>query len=163
MNSVNDLKNLNKTSNPVSNNDTKLMEPEFVKEGTLHFFSASGNDTLGVIDIEIADDDAQRQQGLMYRTKMKDNQGMLFVFDKSELQNFWMKNTIISLDIIYVDEDFNIVTIHRNTEPYSESQIPSFKKAKYVVEVNAGYCSRHQINEGDRIHSTTFDIVKVAA
>ena len=138
MNSINDLKNLNKTNVPPPATQVKS-EPQFVKEGELSFVAASNYDTMGLINIEIADDDAQRGQGLMFRSSMKENEGMLFIFEYSALQSFWMKNTIISLDIIFVDENGRIVTIHSNTQPYSESPIPSFKNAKYVVEVNAGY------------------------
>ncbi|MEO8149714.1 MAG: DUF192 domain-containing protein [Bacteroidia bacterium] len=162
MNSINDLKNLSKTNTQSTAIKDGATEPQFVKEGTLSFI-ASNDDTLGTIDIEIADNDAQREQGLMYRSSMKQNQGMLFVFDKSGQQNFWMKNTIISLDIIYVDENFNIVTIHKNTQPYSEAQIPSYKNAQYVIEVNAEFCNRNNIKEGDRIYSKVLQPHKVQA
>ena len=159
MNSINDLKNLNKTIEPIAIEPTSS-EPQFVKEGTLSFVS-SNDDTLATLNIEVADDDATRGQGLMYRSKMKESEGMLFIFDKSEPQSFWMKNTIMSLDIIYVDENNTIVTIHKNTQPYSEAQIPSYKNSKFVVEVNAGYCERHNIREGDRIYSSVLLPTKV--
>ncbi len=162
MNSVNDLKNLNSNTRNLQQSSQKANEPQFTKEGTLAFISSSNEDTLGVLDIEIADDEAQILQGLMYRSSMKENQGMLFIFNYSSPQSFWMKNTIISLDIIFVDDNFNIVTIHTNTRPYSEAPIPSFKDARYVVEVNAGYCSRHNIKEGDRIYSSAFETVKIS-
>ncbi len=122
----------------------------FVKEGELLFTNSKG-DTITKIDIEIADDDEQRTMGLMYRDKMDENQGMLFIFDTEELQAFWMKNTILPLDIIFVNAKMEIIKIQRNAEPFSEKSLPSIKPAQYVVEVNAGYCERHGIKEGDKI------------
>ena len=122
----------------------------FVKEGELLFTDSKGN-TITKIDIEIADDDEQRTTGLMYRDKMDESQGMLFIFDTEELQAFWMKNTILPLDIIYVNAKMEIVSIQKNAEPFSEKSLPSIKPAQYVVEVNAGYCERHGVKEGDKI------------
>ena len=87
----------------------------------------------------------------MYRSKMDEDNGMLFIFEKDEMQSFWMKNTIIPLDILFIDSKGVIYTIHSNTVPYSEKPIPSKGKSQFVVEVNGGYCSRHGIKEGDLI------------
>jgi len=125
-------------------------EPKFVKEGTLAFMSSQG-DTLRVIDLEIADDPPSRQQGLMYRSSMSDKRGMLFVFENEAKQAFWMKDTKISLDILYISGDKEIVTIYKHTQPYSTTSIPSFKPALYVVELTAGFCDRYNIKEGDHI------------
>ena len=122
----------------------------FVKEGELRFLD--GRDNLrSAIDIEIADDEASRMQGLMYRDSMAENQGMLFVFPDEAERSFWMENTILPLDIIYIDARNRIVTIQKNTVPYSRDSIPSNGPAKYVVEVNAGYCDRHSVKVGDHI------------
>jgi uncharacterized protein len=126
-------------------------EPEFKKEGELAFIDQQTGDTLQHIDIEIADTPRDRAQGLMYRTQMGENQGMLFVFEEEEPQSFWMKNTKISLDIIFADANKKIVTIQKHTIPYSEAPVPSFEDAKYVVEVNAGFTDRYSIKEGDKI------------
>lgn len=123
--------------------------PIFKKEGELSFISKANQQEIRKIQIEIADNEGERQQGLMYRTAMEDGQGMLFVFPNSEPQSFWMKNTLISLDLLFVDENKEIVTIQKYAQPKSESAIPSSKPAKYVVEVNAGFCDRYQIKEGD--------------
>jgi len=125
-------------------------EPQFKNQGELTFLSAKGKE-ISKINIEIADTDRKRMQGLMYRKTMDENNGMLFVFPVSELQSFWMKNTVLSLDIMYVNENKEIVKIHKNTKPYSEESLPSLKKAMYVVEVNAGYSEKHKIAEGDKI------------
>ncbi len=129
---------------------SSITEPQFKKEGELSFLNQQG-DTITNIDIEIADQLERRMQGLMYRSKMAMNRGMLFIFDEQEEQDFWMKNTKISLDIIYINSDKHIVTIYKHTEPYSETPIPSFKPAMYVVEVNGGFCDKYGIKEGDEI------------
>lgn len=122
----------------------------FQKEGELVFTSHNG-DTISKIDIEIADDDQQRELGLMMRRSMNEDNGMLFIFPFETLQAFWMKNTILPLDIMYVNAQNEIVKIYKNTVPYSETSLPSGKPSLYVVEVNGGYTEKYGINEGDKI------------
>ncbi len=122
-------------------------EPDFKYQGDLWFVNEV-TDTIIGIEIEIADTDAKREKGLMYRKKMAQNRGMLFVFPEERRQNFWMKNTEIPLDIIFVNADSMIVHIAENARPYSLKSIPSFEYTKYVVEVNAGFCKKHLIKTG---------------
>jgi uncharacterized membrane protein (UPF0127 family) len=82
---------------------------------------------------------------------MNEDEGMLFIFDAEERQSFWMKNTHIPLDIIFVNNEKTIVHIAENCEPYSLKPIPSFEYAKYVVEVNGGYARKHGIKVGSEI------------
>ena len=126
-------------------------EPQFVKEGVLAFLDAETQDTLQQIDIEIAIDQEEQQQGLMHRSAMDENRGMLFPYPNAQPRSFFMKNTKISLDILYADADRRIVTIHQGVMPYSEKSLPSGEPAQYVVEVNAGFAARHGIEEGDFI------------
>lgn len=128
-----------------------IKEPVFKKEGELKFMKSDGKAEIRKIDVEIADNDDERTQGLMYRKSMDDNKGMLFIFGNEEPQSFWMKNTVMSLDIMYVNSEKKIVKIYRNTIPFSESSLPSGKPALYVVEVAAGYSDRYGIKEGDMI------------
>jgi len=123
--------------------------PAFVKEGEVRFVQKGA--TRKKIDVEIADNDAERQKGLMFRPAMPDSVGMLFIFERSEPQGFWMKNTMISLDIIYVNEQKQIVSIQKNAKPFLETTLPSFGDAIYVVEVNGGYCDKYGIKVGDTI------------
>ncbi|MBR8537242.1 DUF192 domain-containing protein [Carboxylicivirga sediminis] len=123
----------------------------FKKEGTLSFFREGLDKPLVTIDIELAKDDNERAMGLMHRYTMDEEQGMLFIMERQEPQSFWMKNTHISLDILYVNTQYEIVKIHQRTKRFSEEGIPSVKPAKYVVEVVAGFCAKHQIKEGDLI------------
>ena len=138
--------------NPVAFTDTvPAEEPTFIQEGELVFLDENSEDTLAQIAIEVADDDAQRTQGLMYRSSLPDSGGMLFIFDQASPRSFWMKNTKIPLDILYVDETKRIFMIYKSVMPYSERSIPSQEAALYVVEVNSGFTTRNQIEEGDQI------------
>lgn len=129
---------------------TKPAEPPFVDEGDLKFIDKNGKE-IAKIDIEIVDKEAERNQGLMYRTHMGEFQGMLFLFEKSAPQAFWMHNTYISLDIIYVNEKKEVVSIQKNAAVQSDQSLPSLKPAQYVVEVNAGFSDRYGIVEGTKI------------
>lgn len=75
-----------------------------------------------MIEVEVAENDAERQQGLMNRPWMEETQGMIFIFDENKPLSFWMRNTIIPLDIMFVDADFRIVNIAENTQPFSEKE-----------------------------------------
>ena len=125
--------------------------PQFIKEGELQFLAAEKDSVIQAIDIEIADTPDTRTQGLMWRRTMEEKQGMLFIMEENEPQSFWMLNTYLSLDIIYVNEDQEIVSIQANTTPQSTQSVPSGAPAKYVVEVNAGFCERFGLQVGDRI------------
>lgn len=137
------------TSNLPTNPTSPPPEPVFTKENELSIISGENGQSIKSIDVEVADDEAQRAQGLMYRRSMKDEQGMLFLFDRPAPQSFWMRNTYIPLDIIYVDENKKIITIHENTTPLSEISLPSNGDAQYVLEVNGGWCRRYGVKIGD--------------
>lgn len=124
---------------------------DFKKEGELTFQTSDGK-FISKIDIEIADDMVERAVGLMYRESLEFNQGMLFIFPTEEYQSFWMRNTMIPLDIIFVNKKMEIVTIHKNTTPFSEKSYPSTEPSIYVVEVNAGYTDKFDIKEEDKIN-----------
>ncbi len=127
----------------------------FNRQGELRFLDKN-DDLLSIVQIEIADDDAKRTQGLMYRDSMAENEAMLFILPSETEQSFWMKNCIIPLDIIYANSKNQIITIQKNTVPYSEDSIPSNGPAKYVVEVNAGFCDRHSVKPGDHFEWRRF-------
>ncbi|MFT5618288.1 MAG: uncharacterized membrane protein (UPF0127 family) [Arenicella sp.] len=136
-----------------SNNGNSKMktEPKFRKDGELKFIKPSDSSFQQKIEIEIADEDWERAQGLMYRTKMGENQGMLFIFEEEEIQSFWMRNTNISLDIMYVNSNKEIVSIQKYATPFSDESLPSEGDAQYVVEVNAGFSDRYELKAGDKI------------
>lgn len=130
---------------------TYTEEPLFKTEGELYFLNQDSEDTLSKIAIEVADNEEERAQGLMHRSQMADTAGMLFIYNKAEPLSFWMKNTKIPLDIIYVDDNKEIVMIYKGMAPYSTEPVPSYKDAQYVIEVNGGYTTEHNIKEGDHI------------
>ncbi len=129
---------------------TAQEERELDFETTVTFLDARGNQ-ITEIEAAVADDNASRSEGLMDVHSLPEHAGMLFIFEENEQRSFWMAGTPLSLDIIFINEDYEIVRIHRNTSPYSQESIPSDLPAKYVVEVNAGYTMRYDINEGGRI------------
>jgi uncharacterized membrane protein (UPF0127 family) len=122
----------------------------FKKQGEVYFQDKNKN-LIQKIDAEIAETDDKRHLGLMFRDKLEENQGMFFIFQEEEPQGFYMRNTIIPLDIIFVNSKKQIVKIHKNTTPYSEKTLPSGKPAIYVVEVNGGFTDKYKIKEGDYI------------
>lgn len=103
--------------------------------------------------VEVAANDIERGRGLMYRTEMAEDAGMLFVFDGEGDRYFWMKDTPLSLDIIFISASGDIVRIADNTTPFSEKIIPSRAPAKYVLEVLAGTSKRLGFAEGDKVVS----------
>ncbi|MGO9612157.1 MAG: DUF192 domain-containing protein [Dissulfurispiraceae bacterium] len=131
--------------------DVLAEEEQFKKNGEMIFFRQTDSKKIAQIDIEISDTPLKMVQGLMRRSFLPQNAGMLFIFHTSKLRTFWMKNTLIPLDIIFVSEHWQIVTIQKKTIPLSEEPIPSLKEAMYVVEVNSGFCGAHHIKEGDFI------------
>ena len=125
--------------------------PKFRKDGELNFVNKNTGEVLLKIDVEIASTDVDKARGLMYRSSMEENQGMLFLMDREEIQSFYMRNTIIPLDIIYVNSKFEIVDIYKNTKILDETSLPSKAPARYVVEINGGLCDKFNIKEGDKI------------
>lgn len=130
----------------------QMQEPQFVKQGELEFLKKGTKEVISKIEIEIAETEQKTQQGLMYRKSMDENKGMLFIFPIAANHAFWMKNTYISLDILFVDKDRNIIKIHKNTIPLSTKDLPSEGPTMFVVEVVAGYTDKFGIKEGDMIN-----------
>jgi uncharacterized protein len=143
---LNFSKNSSESVTENSTENSTVAEPPFKKEGELTFLKNQEK-----LTIEIADNEAETTQGLMYRRSMPDSCGMVFVMPEYEPQKFWMKNTYIPLDIIFLDESKKIVTIQPNTIPFSEAGVESYEKAKFVLEVNAGYCKRKGVVKGDEV------------
>ena len=101
--------------------------------------------------VDVATTVAQRQLGLMYRKKMALNGGMMFDFGKEKLISMWMKNTLIPLDMLFVDKTGNILQIERATTPFSLDTISSRRPALSVIELNAGVTEELRITEGDQV------------
>ena len=118
----------------------------FAVDGTLSFVRADGS-VIRTIEIEIAEDEASRQRGLMHRRQMTLNQGMLFLFPAPDNLKFWMANTPMPLDIMFVGADSQIVNIAKRTKPLSRENVTSTGLAQYVVEVRGGFSDRFGIDE----------------
>jgi hypothetical protein len=120
-------------------------EPEsvnipFDKEGTLSVLQSG--DTLVTVDIEIAETDSARTRGLMQRTSLPDQSGMLFLFPNEQPRSFWMANTPLALDILFANAD---------TTPFSQDNVRSGDPAQYVLEMPAGFADSYGVLEGDRL------------
>ncbi len=107
-------------------------------------------------EVEVADDPAERAEGLMYREAMADNAGMLFLYPAPQPVQFWMKNTPMSLDLVFVRADGTIARIAANTTPFSEDMIPSGEKVSAVLEVKAGMMHQLGVRVGDRLKHPTY-------
>jgi len=103
------------------------------------------------LQVQVADTDARRQTGLMYRTSMPEKEGMLFLFQEVRPVAFWMKNTVLSLDIIFIDDAGRVMNIARGTTPHSLQPIPADGPTRAVLELNAGASARLGIDVGDRV------------
>ena len=101
------------------------------------------------IDVEVAQTDPQRMRGLMYRTELSDDEGMVFVFERPKRHRFWMKNTCLPLDMLFVDAEGVIVGIEENVPTLNENTYFVRCASKYVIEVNAGWSRRYGVKPGD--------------
>ncbi len=104
--------------------------------------------------VEVASTPEERRIGLMNRTFLAESDGMLFVFERPTVQNFWMKNTLIPLDMLYLDENRKIVRITHNAQPCKVENCPlysSFEPAQYVLEINGGQANMLGISVGDEV------------
>lgn len=126
-------------------------EARFERDGRLSFLTPEG-DTLRTIDIEIAESEQDRATGLMGRRELPPNSGMFFIMDDADTTGFWMKNTPLPLDIMFVGADSQIINIVKRTTPFSEEVIRPTAPKKYVVEVRGGYTDRAGIT--DSMHIT---------
>jgi uncharacterized membrane protein (UPF0127 family) len=103
------------------------------------------------VRVEVADDDDERARGLMFRRHLAPDAGMLFVFEEPKTASFWMKNTFIPLDVLFIGEDLTILGIVTDTVPLSEDSIEIDQPSRYVLEVNAGFVRTHGIVAGSEI------------
>jgi hypothetical protein len=97
----------------------------------------------------------------MYRKELPEFHGMLFLFPREEMLSFWMKNTLIPLDIIFINAAYEIVHIAQNTTPFSEQLLTSGHPARFVLEVNGGFCQRHGVQVGDTVELPTVPFPRV--
>ncbi|WP_416440295.1 DUF192 domain-containing protein [Leeuwenhoekiella sp. A16] len=122
----------------------------FTKEGTLKIIKPDST-VAASLKIEIAETDYETETGLMYRKSMAENEGMLFIFDEIQERYFYMKNTNIPLDIIYIKADKTIGSIAKNAKPLNEESLPSGLPIQFVLEVNAGLSDKWNLQPGDSV------------
>jgi uncharacterized protein len=114
------------------------------------------NNGVHAFDVELATNDAERERGLMFRKSLPEGQGMLFDFKREQPVSFWMHNTYISLDMIFIGGDGRIVHIVQNAKPLSDDFIPSTASVRAVLEVIAGTVQKLGIADGDRVTGSIF-------
>lgn len=103
------------------------------------------------VTVELAVSAEARMRGLMYRTHLASDAGMLFVFPESGEHGFWMKNTPLSLDMIFISSDLEIVGLVEKTTPFSPTVLNIGRPSRYVLEVNAGFSKQHHVSQGNRV------------
>lgn len=133
---------------PVTSN---TIEPKFTKEGELYLLHAHRPDTLVALDIELAERPDEIQYGMMYRRSIPPKSGMLFLMPTEAQQSFYMKNTYVPLDIIYINDSLKVVSIQKNAEPLQEKSLPSKGPASKVLEVKGGFSDQYGIKPGTRV------------
>lgn len=102
------------------------------------------------VEVEVAHENWSRERGLMFRRSMPRDHGMLFVFEEMELQSFWMRNTFLRLDILFIDEQYRVVGIVEDATPLTRDSQAVDAESRYVLEVHAGFARRHGIGPGTR-------------
>ena len=102
-------------------------------------------------NVEVAKTIEERRTGLMYRKKLLNNEGMLFIFPREKIIQLWMKNTYIPLDVIFISKNKVIVDIKKNMEKLSETLVKSKVKSRYALEFNAGLINKLDIKIGDKV------------
>jgi hypothetical protein len=118
-------------------------------DGTLDFLRQ--DERLTSIDIEIAEGDSATSRGMMQRTAFPDDTGMLFLFDNVQIRTFWMGNTPLSLDLLFIDPDSQIVDFAKYATPFSDEPITSSVPSRFVLEMPAGFVDSQGLVEGDRV------------
>ena len=103
------------------------------------------------VTVEVADTPDRRSLGLMYRKELAAEAGMLFVFDAPEHLTFWMKNTVLPLDMIFIGENRHVLGIVKNAVPFTTTARGVDGESRYVLEVNAGFSDRHGVTGGDSV------------
>jgi uncharacterized protein len=106
--------------------------------------------------VEMALTNAQQERGLMFRKALEPNAGMLFDFVREGEHAFWMKNTLISLDMLFIKADGTIARIAANAKPLSEDSIPSYQPVRAVLEIAAGRAAQLGLKPGDKVRQTIF-------
>ena len=125
-------------------------EAQFLKKEKIVLENKLSKDKA-IFLVELAKNEYEREKGLQCKKYLKKNEGMLFIWSEEDYRNFWMKNTAISLDLIFINSKFEIVDIYFDAIPFDKKLIRSQKRAKFVLELNAGILKKLGFNIGDSI------------
>jgi uncharacterized membrane protein (UPF0127 family) len=137
------------SAHPAESSEQAAKVTPLSQRGIAHIQTADGR--MLRVEAEIASNDHDRMRGLMYRTSMPDNAGMYFVFADEGFKSFWMKNTLIPLDMLFIDSKGVVVGIVENAEPRTLTSRHVDGSSKDVLEVNGGWCARNGVRAGDRV------------
>jgi uncharacterized membrane protein (UPF0127 family) len=130
-----------------------LLPAQAAEQATIEIVSSSG---VHAFNVELATNAAERERGLMFRKSLPEGQGMLFDFKRDQSVSFWMHNTYISLDMIFISGDGRVAHIVENAKPLSDDLIPSGAPVRGVLEVIAGTVQKLGIAPGDRVTGSFF-------
>lgn len=134
----------------------KKAAPVAAQEPTVYLHKQDGSKVR--VSVEVARTPEQRRTGLMHRTGLDKGSGMIFIFPEPAIQSFWMKNTLISLDMIFIGEDMKVVGVVENTVPMSLQPCRVDGPSRYVLEVEAGFAALHGIGPGTRVTFKGFEV-----
>jgi len=129
--------------------------PVYAKDKVVAFY---GDDEkkLCSFKVELVSTPWEQERGLMFRKSLGKNAGMLFIYNGNEIRFFWMKNTFIPLDIVFIDSKFIVADIYRSAKPHDETTIASKAQARYVLEINEGTADRCNLKAGIKVAFTGF-------
>ena len=128
--------------------DNADMSQHGLPRGKVILSTESGKEIT--VRVEIVADNETRRKGLMFRQKLADDEGMLFLFNKEEQQSFWMKNTYLPLDMIFIKADMTVLGVYEGAIPQTEDSRAVPGNSQYVLEVNANFSRRHEIKAGTK-------------
>jgi uncharacterized protein len=135
-----------------SHEKTKVSAPPAPATATPRVVLTSPGQDPVTVAVEVVETDAARQRGLMYRKHLAPDAGMLFIFEREEPHSFWMHNTLIPLDIMFIKSDWTVLGIVENAEPHTDTLRNVPGESQYVLEVNAGFSRRHGLQAGSTVH-----------
>ena len=130
--------------------------PEPIREA----LSIDTGSAIHSFEVEIADDPQERARGLMFRREMADEHGMLFDFKQEQPASFWMENTYIPLDMLFIKADGTVESIAERTTPLSQRSVPSQGRVRYVLEINGGLSDELGIGPGDRVSGPAMELLE---
>lgn len=128
-----------------------VVDPETLRQSRAVVSVVTADKSRFDVRVELARSDEERARGLMYRRKLGVDDGMLFIFPNETVQAFWMKNTYIPLDMIFIKADGTIAGVVENATPETETPRTIGKPSRYVLEVNGGWAKRNGVKTGDRV------------